>query len=379
MKTSFSSAKPPDHVAVQRRVADGHLRLVPGRDDEPAELVRQRHQQRPADAGLEVLLGQVRLAAGERAGERLPESADDPLDRDLAEVDAEVDAHLAGVVARALRRVARRHRHRVHAVGAERVGADRCGQRRVDAAGDPEHDVAEAALLDVVADAEAEREAHLLELRRERDDDGLDGLPCGRTATGASITVAGGRALAGALELAPADVAQPPPDRLGRVEIDDEQALLEAGRAGDHLALVVEHDGVAVEDELVLAADEVAEGEVRGVVARPGDEHLLAILGLADVERRGGEVDDQLRAREREVGGRRARLPDVLADRRADEHVAAAEQDELPARRRSSGARRRRRSSAGTACGRSRAARRPRARRRRSRGRARRAGSRRGR
>ena len=88
---------------------------------------------------------------------------------------------------------------------------------------------------------------------------------------------------------------------------------------------------MAVEDELVLAADEVAERQVRRVVPRPGDQHLLAVLGLADVERRGGEVHDQLRAGEREVGRGRAGLPDVLADRRADEHVAAAEQDELSA------------------------------------------------
>ena len=88
---------------------------------------------------------------------------------------------------------------------------------------------------------------------------------------------------------------------------------------------------MAVEDELVLTADEVAERQVRRVVPRPGDEHLLAVLGLADVERRGGEVHDQLRAGEREIGRGRAGLPDVLADRRADEHVAAAEQDELAA------------------------------------------------
>ena len=88
---------------------------------------------------------------------------------------------------------------------------------------------------------------------------------------------------------------------------------------------------MAVEDELVLAADEVAERQVGGVVARPGDQHLLAVLGLADVERRGGEVDDQLRTGEGEIRRRRAGLPDVLADRGADEHVAAAEQHELSA------------------------------------------------
>ena len=60
-----------------------------------------------------------------------------------------------------------------------------------------------------------------------------------------------------------------------------------------------------------------------------GDEHLLAILGFAAVKRRSGEVDDQLRTGEREIGGRGAGLPDVLADRRADEHVAAPKEQQL--------------------------------------------------
>ncbi len=93
-----------------------------------------------------------------------------------------------------------------------------------------------------------------------------------------------GDGVAGALELATSNVAKPTADRLGRVEVDDEQALLEPGCPGDHLALVVEHHRVPVEHELVLAPDEIAEGEIRGVVTRPRDEHLFAILGLAHVE-----------------------------------------------------------------------------------------------
>ena len=87
-----------------------------------------------------------------------------------------------------------------------------------------------------------------------------------------------------------------------------------------------------VEEQLVLAADEVAEGEIGRVVAGPGDQHLLPVLRLADEVRGGREVDDQLRAGEREIGGGRPRLPDVLADRRPDEDLAVPEQDQLPAR-----------------------------------------------
>ncbi len=140
--------------------------------------------------------------------------------------------------------------------------------------------------------------------------------------------------VARALELATPHVLETTADRLERVEIDDEQLLLEARRPGEDGALVVEDDRVPVEHQLVLAADEVAEGEVCRVVARARHEHLLSILGLADVERRGREVHEQLRAGQREIRRRWARLPDVLADRRADEHVAeAAAERQLPSLR----------------------------------------------
>src|SRR5204862_6310531 len=54
-------------------------------------------------------------------------------------------------------------------------------------------------------------------------------------------------------------------------------------------------------------------------------------LRLADVEGRGGEVHDQLRPGQREIGGGRARLPDVLADRGADEDAAATEEEKVAA------------------------------------------------
>src|SRR5207253_3228778 len=44
-------------------------------------------------------------------------------------------------------------------------------------------------------------------------------------------------------------------------------------------------------------------------------DHLLALAALAGLVRRGGEVQDDSRARQRLLGERRAGLPDVLADR----------------------------------------------------------------
>ena len=49
----------------------------------------------------------------------------------------------------------------------------------------------------------------------------------------------------------------------------------------------------------------------------------------SDVERRGRDVGQQLRAGQREVGRRRPRLPHVLADGRADERAAELEQQQV--------------------------------------------------
>ena len=287
--------------------------------------VRQRHQHHAANARLEVLRREPLQPA-----ERLVERADDALDRDLPEIGAEVRAHLAGVVARPLGGEAGRHRDRVDVLGTQRVGGDSGRQRRVDAAGDADHDVGEAVLRDVVAETEPEAEPHLLESGRERCHGRSDRL-VDVARRGEPDRRSRGGLRPRALELAPAHVAEPPSDRLGRVDVDDQQRLLESRRAGDDLALVVEDDRVPVEDELVLPPDEVAERDVARVVPCPRDEHLLAVLRLAHEERRGREVDEHRGARERKVGRRRAGLPDVLADRRTDEHVAHLEEEELAA------------------------------------------------
>ena len=111
----------------------------------------------------------------------------------------------------------------------------------------------------------------------------------------------------------------------------DGQRLLELRCAGEDLAGGVDRHAVTVEDELVLAADEIAEEDDGGVVARALDEHLLALERLAGVVRRRREVHDHLRAGERLGGGRGARLPDVLADREAERGAVQLDQRRLGA------------------------------------------------
>jgi len=90
---------------------------------------------------------------------------------------------------------------------------------------------------------------------------------------------------------------------------------------------------VPVEDELVLPADGVAERDVHTVVPCARPEHLLALAVLEQMERRRGDVHDQLRAGEGQVAGGRTRVPHVLAHGDADERLAVLEQIQVVARR----------------------------------------------
>ena len=207
-----------------------------------------------------------------------------------------------------------------HALGAERVGRDAGDERRVDSAGEAEHDVREPVLLDVVAQSEAERGVDLRLDRREQ----LGDRRGSRRPRGAGAVRAGrggGRASAGA---APAPARR----AAGRGCGSRRRAAEAAARSTSHTsscsrncaarAIVspwwsITHR-VPVEDELVLAAHETAEGDAGDVVAGALGEHALALDALAGVVGGGGDVDDQRRARQRLLAGRRPRLPDVLAD-----------------------------------------------------------------
>ncbi len=121
------------------------------------------------------------------------------------------------------------------AVGAERLDTERGGERGVDPARDADHDVAEAVLRHVVVQPELEREAHLLELVELRSERRMGGL--GLLARGRELDLGelGRRAVA--CERAAANVAQAPSDGCDRVDVDDQQLLLEAGGAREHRRL----------------------------------------------------------------------------------------------------------------------------------------------
>src|SRR5439155_13111215 len=113
--------------------------------------------------------------------------------------------------------------------------------------------VAETVLVDVVVQSKLEREPHLLELVRERNNVASSALPVRRRPLGSHVHDRDRRwRFALAREGPAANVAQSPPDDLLWVDVDDEQGLLEFGRAREHAPLVLDDPRESVQDQLVL-------------------------------------------------------------------------------------------------------------------------------
>ena len=120
----------------------------------------------------------------------------------------------------------------------ERLRRDDGDERRVDAAGKAEHDRLEAALGDVIADAEDEGAEELLFL--------VGGQREGRRAGPEAVAA----------------------------DIDDEQmSSAKLAPSASTFALRVERDAVAVEDQLVVRADHVDLHERHFLVARDALQH----------------------------------------------------------------------------------------------------------
>ena len=208
------------------------------------------------------------------------------------------------------------HDHAAHPLRPERVGGDQGHERGVDSPGDRHQHALEAVLLDVVAEAELQRLVHLgfgLERLREarlepplraRDlEPREEGGMCPRRQR-AGISVVGRK----------------PGRVVGQLQIADDEVLGELDAPPEGLAALGDDHAVAVEDELVLAADQVAEGERGTRLHGPLLDHPLALDAPAAVVRRGRGVDDDAGAGERLDRGRWPRIPDVLADRQPDPH-----------------------------------------------------------
>ena len=141
------------HVAIERGVADRHFRLVAGGHDHGAELVGDGHQDGAAGARLEVLFGDVGFAAGKHRRQRLSEALDRLLDGHDVVAHAQRLGDRGRVRQAFLGGVAIGQHDAMDAPGTQRIDGHRRGDRRIDAAGEAEHDAGKAVLVDVVAQA----------------------------------------------------------------------------------------------------------------------------------------------------------------------------------------------------------------------------------
>jgi hypothetical protein len=158
-------------------------------------------------------------------------------------------------------------------LGTEGVDRDGGDDRGVDPAGQPEQHAGEAVLGHVVAQSEHDRLVPLAEIvpplghrrlerlvrgeRLSRDDRALDAQPL-EPGIGVRHRGGGGR----------------------KLQVDHQQLGLELGGAAHQVTLGVDDQRVAVEDELVLAADQVDVGECAGSVTRSAGAQLEPVVVL---------------------------------------------------------------------------------------------------
>ncbi len=161
----------------------------------------------------------------------------------------------------------------------ERVAGDREHERGIDAAGKAEHDIAEMVLADVVAHRRHDRAIHALLHARQRRE---------------------------AFRL---DLRRTLPER----HVHAGQGFLEGRRAMHDTTACVDRERVAVEHELVLAADEIEVDERHSRLARTKRHVRLAFRLLALLVGRSIQCDADIGSR-RARGCGRLHMPDVLAD-----------------------------------------------------------------
>ncbi len=78
--------------------------------------------------------------------------------------------------------------------------------------------------------------------------------------------------------------------------IDDDEIFAERRGRGDHVSRGIHREAGAIEYDLIVAAHLIDDDRGNVVPPHHGAEHLLAQLALAEVEGRGVDADDHLRA-----------------------------------------------------------------------------------
>ncbi len=126
-----------------------------------------------------------------------------------------------------------------------------------------------------------------------------------------------------------AQLERPVRSQRARIDLHDQQLLVELACPGHKPARRVEDEALAIEDEFVLPADAVHIAQIRPSFAGPAREHGLPLPALSQVVGRHRQVDDDLRAtREGSRLGGAAVVPDVFADVHSQTHARHLDHDD---------------------------------------------------
>ncbi len=204
--------------------------------------------------------------------------------------------------------VAARHEHAVDPLRSERVGGDGGGQRRVDTAGQPQDHRGEPVLADVVAGGQHQGRVDLAEVVRARGH-GVGQRPVGRQ-RGVGDQVAFDGDAVGLRRRAPHARSLRP----RQFQVRHQKRLLEPRGARDQVPGGVHDQGVAVEDQFVLAADHVDVGQCHVGLAGAAGAQLQPRVPLVALVRRPVQHHQQGGPGLAHGGDRAAVLPQVLAD-----------------------------------------------------------------
>ena len=195
---------------------------------------------------------------------------------------------------------------------AERVAGDGGDERGVDAAGEPDQDGAEAVLGGVRPQAHDQRRVDLLVVLQPRPRSRRPARLVGGSGSSESTTWS--------TRSPSSTTPRGRPGRRGRqVEVEDHAALRELRGTRDDLAAPVDDDRVAVEDQLVLAADH--RRDTRWCSPPPGARLRTRSSRVSSFSRSYGEaLMTSSSPAPGGPGGRHpaALLPEVLADRERD-------------------------------------------------------------
>ena len=123
---------------------------------------------------------------------------------------------------------------------------------------------------------------------------------------------------------------KPHPKNGFQIKVGEDQVFLELFPPGDQPALLIEDHAPPIEDQFILAADEVAESDDGQIVGGPGRDHSFTKGRFPGMVGGGRDIDDQFRPAVKGLGANRvSRIPQIFTDAQSDRNGLEEENEVL--------------------------------------------------